>query len=99
MSSKTPHGTANTAGRFAYQGLVLTGLKLFVKPLANAMSHNIGCDGQNEGKECLHRFFTPFPNLMESEGRHLQDTIKFDETQEKPLYSYKTAQRLSVYKV
>ena len=26
MSSKTPHGTANTAGRFAYQGLVLTGL-------------------------------------------------------------------------
>lgn len=48
MSSKTPHGTANTAGRFAYQGLVLTGLKLFVKPLANAMSRNIGCDGQNE---------------------------------------------------
>lgn len=48
MSSKTPHGTANTAGRFAYQGLVLTGLKPFVKPLANAMSHNIGCDGQNE---------------------------------------------------
>ena len=48
MSSKTPHGTANTAGRFAYQGLVLTGLKLFVKPVANAMSHNIGCDGQNE---------------------------------------------------
>lgn len=51
MSSKTPHGTANTAGRFAYQGLVLTGLKLFVKPLANAMSHNIGCDGQNRMKE------------------------------------------------
>ena len=83
MSSKTPHGTANTAGRFAYQGLVLTGLKLFVKPLVNAVSNYIGCDGQNEGKECLHRFFTPFPNLMESEGRHLQDTIKFDETQEK----------------
>ena len=63
MSSKTPHGTANTAGRFAYQGLVLTGLKLFVKPLVNAVSNYIGCDGQNEGKECLHRFFTPFPNL------------------------------------
>ena len=86
-------------GASVLRGSVLTGLKLFVKPLVNAVSNYIGCDGQNEGKECLHRFFTPFPNLMESEGRHLQDTIKFDETQEKPLYSYKTAQRLSIYKV
>mgnify|MGYP000850008105 CR=1 FL=1 len=33
---------------------MLTGLKLFVKPLVNAVSNYIGCDGQNEGKECLH---------------------------------------------
>ena len=48
MSSKRPTVLRIPRGRFAYQGLVLTGLKLFVKPLANAMSHNIGCDGQNE---------------------------------------------------
>ena len=62
---------------------MLTGLELLVKPLADAVSNYICCDGQNEGKECLHRFFTPFPNLMESEGRHLKNIIKFDKAQEK----------------
>ena len=44
MSSKTPHGTANTAGRFAYQGLVLTGLELFLKPLADVVADHTRCD-------------------------------------------------------
>ena len=48
MSSKTPHGTANTAGRFAYQGLVLTGLELSVKPLADVIARYACCDGQYE---------------------------------------------------
>lgn len=49
MSSKTPP-VVTYRGRFACGEFVLTGLELFVKPLANAMSHYISCDGQNEGR-------------------------------------------------
>ena len=68
MSSKTPHGTANTAGRFAYQGLVLTGLELLVKPLADAVSNYICCDGQNESRNTRH-LSHPLPNKMGGQGR------------------------------
>ena len=45
---KKPPGIAVPRG-FLLLGLMLAVHKeLFVKPLANAMSHNIGCDGQNE---------------------------------------------------
>ena len=63
MSSKTPHGTANTAGRFAYQGLVLTGLELLVKPLADAVSNYICCDGQNKSGQSIHMCIHPLPQF------------------------------------
>ena len=51
---KTPTVPFIPKGFSARQGLVLAGLELLIKPLANAMSYHICCDGQRKGNYVLH---------------------------------------------
>lgn len=73
---KTPTVPFIPKGFSARWGLVLAGLELFIKPLANAMSYHICCDGQCKRKHCIHLYHL-LPHFMESDGRHLQNTTSF----------------------
>ena len=78
MSSKTPHGTANTAGRFAYQGLVLTGLATATTAASGGNREELlgprpaGCERQRS------RRWEPQPGLVErSETERLYEGEPF----------------------
>lgn len=78
--ARSPSVFAVPRGFLFAMGSVLAAAELFVKPLADIVSHYTCCDGQNESENCVH-----WPHLLSMEWagvkRRLQDIIDSDKKQ------------------
>ena len=78
--ARSPSVFAVPRGFLFAMGSVLAAVELFVKPLADIVSHYTCCDGQNESENCVH-----WPHLLSMEWagvkRQLQDIIDSDKKQ------------------